>query len=82
MTDQPALPGMPDPPAPRRTAPPPAGVRISQYRPRTRVLCDVCVQLIHQFGQAGAPLPRAARWRCTEAGTATVLCTYHKENPT
>lgn len=44
-----------------------------------RRLCDQCTQLIHQYGQGGAPLPRTVQWRRIdgETGETTYVCNPH-----
>lgn len=71
---EPALPGMPEPPARtnRRATP---NVRAS--RTAQRHLCQRCCQLIHALGQAVAPYPRGGRWRFVDGETVTFLCDMH-----
>lgn len=69
---------MPDPPPPRQPRPA-AGERVSRYHPRARRLCDACTFLIHQYGQAGAPYPKAARWRISTDTESRYVCNEHKD---
>jgi Cdk activating kinase (CAK)/RNA polymerase II transcription initiation/nucleotide excision repair factor TFIIH, subunit TFB3 len=55
-----------------------AGMQAVRVRPTK--LCERCCLLIHQRGQAGAPYPRAARWRVTWTdGVVERLCDSHKD---
>lgn len=76
MQDVP-LPGMPVPPPVHRSSQVRPGVRAVRTRP-TR-LCERCCELIHVRGQAGAPYPRAARWRVVELDVEFRLCDTHKD---
>lgn len=77
MTEEP-LPGMPDDPPPKvvkaRT-----GETFSRYSVKARRLCDVCVWMIHQYGQGGAPYPRSAKWRRATPEANAYVCEQHKE---
>lgn len=77
MIDTP-LPGMPEPPPPRTPRPAP-GERFSRYKAAAHKLCDVCVQLIHLYGQDAAPYPKAARWRRATDHHTAYTCEAHKE---
>ncbi len=77
MSESP-LPGMPAPP-PAHPPRPAAGERFSRYNPKVRRLCDVCVFLIHQYGQGNASYPRAARWRRATDTQTRYVCEQHKE---
>lgn len=75
-SDQPALPGMPEPPAPLRRAAPSGKATATRIRKRT--LCNRCCLLIHQLGVEMAPYPRTARWRVTTDGLSVPMCESHK----
>jgi cytochrome c5 len=70
------LPGMPELPAPQHRQPPP-DIRVARIA--TGRLCERCCQMIHDYGQAGAPYPRGARWRVSTAESMERLCDAHKE---
>lgn len=78
MTEESPLPGMPEMP-PSQPRPPGSGERFTRYRPKVRRLCDVCIFLIHRYGQAAAPYPRSARWRRVTGETTKYVCEQHKE---
>ena len=71
----PDVPGVLVPRRISKTAGKPTETRIHS---KARVLCDYCVQLIHELGVRVAPLPRAALWRCRKAGESVQLCTGHR----
>lgn len=56
----------------------PAGVRYTSYRPKQRVLCDDCIQEIHDKNPDRAPYPRGARYRRRQGDQTQVLCTQHR----
>lgn len=76
--DQP-LPGMPEPPPVKRFGVRRATKAVQAVRVRPTKLCEQCCFLIHLRGQAGAPYPRAARWRVTSPVGVERLCESHKD---
>lgn len=71
------LPGMPEPPAPKKRRPIP-GVRVTRIH-GAKGLCEQCCYEIHANGVAVAPYPRLGRWRVTSPEGAARLCDAHKD---
>lgn len=67
---------MPKYPLPKRV---PQSTTIRATRIRGGRLCEWCCRLIHDFGQAGAPYPRLARWRVSTPDGTERLCEGHKD---
>jgi hypothetical protein len=61
-----------------RSKQPNGKTRWLRFRGRRR-LCDECCQLIHKYGQGGAPLPCGVRWRRVDGttGDTAFLCEDH-----
>lgn len=84
MIEQPGL--FPEPEPAR--VPRPAGVQpddpsdrpvYSNYRPKTRVHCDDCVQEIHDRTPERAPYPASARFRRRQGTEVRALCAAHRQ---
>lgn len=72
------LPGMPEPPVPKKRRVLPPDVRVVRIH-GFKGLCEQCCKDIHEQGQAVAPYPRLGRWGVSVGPVRERLCDAHKD---